>query len=83
MSCAPADRRNIPQLRVAIESVISTMRTMGNPIPRSYLLMEDYLKEQSRVRELPIMTEYELLGIGNAVGLKSKKEVISCARYVF
>jgi len=81
VSCSPSKPMNIAELRSAIETIISAQKHIGVQVPHSYLLMEDYLKEQAKVKEmLPLLTENELLAIGHTVGLKTKQEVISCTR---
>ena len=50
VSCAPKNEQNVVTLRAAVETVVSAQRHMGAVIPRSYLLMEDYLKEQADPR---------------------------------
>ncbi|EFA78013.1 leucine-rich repeat-containing protein [Heterostelium album PN500] len=68
--------KGLTSLRETIEQIASAQPNMGEILPSSYLLLENLVKEERRVRTIPTMSWAEFVQLGKLCTINDEDELV-------
>ncbi|KAF2071594.1 hypothetical protein CYY_007084 [Polysphondylium violaceum] len=74
--------KGIPSLRETLESVVTSQPTMGESLPRSYMLLENLVKEETKKRVIPTIPWSEFIQLGSICTITDEAELLRATMFL-
>ncbi|KYR02814.1 leucine-rich repeat-containing protein (LRR) [Tieghemostelium lacteum] len=74
--------KGINSLRETLESIVVQQRNMGEALPRSYMLLENIVKEETKKRIIPTISWPEFIQLGQICTITDENELLRATMFL-
>ncbi|EFA77446.1 leucine-rich repeat-containing protein [Heterostelium album PN500] len=74
--------KGISSLRETLEQIVISQPNMGESLPRSYMLLENLVKEETKKRIIPTISWTEFMQLGTICTIKDEAELLRATMFL-